>query len=259
MNEQELQALIDSDGIRFRAGFAADAQIKKEAKEAEPLASDEEISEMVRSVDYENIALHNTKTTIDAIIDRFPINPYRVFIHKKGNYRYDVATLRPYKGNRDPNHKPKYFKEISQYIVDKYNAIEVEGIESDDALGIYQCGSKWGSTVICSNDKDMLTIPGFHYNWVKGELVEVSPEEADMMFYWQMLVGDSSDNIPGITRVGPKTATKMLTPCTSAEDAKRVVQEAYKKEYGDKWEFAYREIGTLLYIRRYENGECPLL
>ena len=256
---RKLQALIDADGIVYRAGFSADAQLKKEAREAEPMASDEQIAQMLAETDYENIALHNVKTTVQSIVDRFPINPARVYLHKEGNYREALATLRPYKGNRDANHKPKYYREIKDYLFKHWDAEPVCGIETDDRLGIVQYEAPYGCTVICSNDKDMLQIPGFHYNWTKDELCEVSPEEADMMFYWQMLVGDSSDNIPGIYKVGPKTATKMLAPCHTNEQARDVVQQAYKKEYGDKWELAYREVGALLYIRRYELGDCPLL
>lgn len=51
--------------------------------------------------------------------------------------------------------------------------------------------------VICvSLDKDLLTIPGWHYNFVTEVEKFVSPLEALRNFYIQLLEGDASDNIP---------------------------------------------------------------
>ena len=262
MSEQELVPLIDTDIFRFRCGFAADYQIKKEAQLHYPDASDTEIAEILAETDYVHMALQNVKTVFEALQDRFGEN-YLAYIHKGGNFRYDIATIKPYKGNRDKTHKPKYFNEISDYIVGKWKAIEVEGIESDDAIGIKQSTSPWGTTVICSNDKDMKQIAGHHFNWVKNEFETVSPEDADLMFFWQMLVGDASDNIPGINQVGPKRADAILKDCNY--DISRIrneVQKLYAKQYGGEWRNAYNEVGALLYIHRspddLEKG-CPLL
>jgi 5'-3' exonuclease len=262
MNEETLVPLIDTDGLRFRCGFAADGQMKREAKLHEPDASPERIMEMIMEVDYLNIALHNTKTVLEAIQEKFRA-PHKAYIHKQGNFRYDVATILPYKGNRDKTHKPKYFNEISEYIVKHWGAIEVEGIESDDAMGIEQSLAPWATTVICSNDKDMLQIAGWHYNWVKEELVHVTPEEADLMFYWQMLVGDTADNIPGIKGIGEKRATAIVVDCgQDIAKVKAEVQRLYQKQYGMDWERPYNEVGTLLYIHRDHDDlqkGCPLL
>lgn len=262
MNEKELIPLIDTDIFRFRCGFAADAQIIREAKLHEPDATPERIAQMVAETDYVAMALQNVKTVFEALTDRFSDN-YKAYIHKEGNFRYDVATIKPYKGNRDKTHKPKYFNEISRYIVDTWGAIEVEGIESDDAIGIEQSMAPWGTTVICSNDKDMKQIAGYHFNWVKNEFEMVTPEDADTMFYWQLLVGDTSDNIPGINQIGEKRATALLQECGyDLMRYKAEIQKMYQKQYGPAWQDAYREVGTLLYIHRHpddlEKG-CPLL
>ena len=261
MNDKELIPLVDLDGVVFRCGFSADAQIKKEYLEVEPMASEEAIKEALASVDYLSHALGNTKTVMEAVLDRYSPE-YRAYLHAGGNYRYDVATIKPYKGNRDRDHKPKYFDEIRQYLFDVWKAIPVESIESDDAIGIEQSSMPYGSSVIVTNDKDLRQIAGYHFNWTKPELgtEEVSPEEADLMFYWQMLVGDTSDNIPGIWKIGPKTATKIIDECNGDLDrVKQSVIQCYTKQYGNDWQSAWNEIGTLLYIRRTEDGVCPLL
>lgn len=67
-----------------------------------------------------------------------------------------------------------------------------DGIEADDALGIDQDEN----TVICSIDKDLLQIPGKHYNFVKQEWATVSPMQGLRHFYGQIITGDATDNIP---------------------------------------------------------------
>lgn len=254
----DLLPLIDCDVLCYRCGFAADGQMKREAQAAEPGAGDDRIAEMLESVDYQYIAFQNVKTVMDAVVAKFNGN-YKAFIQGKGNFREELATLQEYKGSRKGKPKPKYFNEIRQYLINVWKAEVVDGQESDDALGIYQCSQPYGTTVIVSNDKDMDMIPGWHYNWVKEELYEVRPDEADMMLFWQVLQGDSTDDIPGIRGVGPATATKLLAPCKDAMEAQRVVTDAYTKEYGDNAQARLHEVANLLWIRREENQACPLI
>jgi hypothetical protein len=261
MDEKSLVSLIDLDGVVFRCGFAADAQVKNEFLTVEPMASPEAIKEALDATDYLHHALANVKTVMEAVVDRYS-KDYVAYLHDGGNYRYDVATILPYKGNRDKTHKPKYFDEIRTYLFDVWKATPVKDIESDDAIGIDQSQRPYGSSVIVTNDKDLRQIAGLHFNWTKPELgtEEVTPEEADLMFYWQMLVGDTSDNIPGIKQIGPKTATKIIDSCNGSIDrVKESVVQYYTKQYGNNWLSAWNEIGTLLYIRRTEDGVCPLL
>ena len=60
-------------------------------------------------------------------------------------------------------------------------------------------------------DKDLLQIPGNHYNFVKRELRFVDDDEAHLLLMRQCLTGDSADNIPGIRGIGPKKADKLLS------------------------------------------------
>lgn len=249
---KNLNPLIDADPFTYSCGFAADAQIKREVMEAG--GSVEDAAKAVEDTDYLANALANTKTAVDFILEQqFPDHEwYEVYLSGKGNFRYDLATIRPYKGNRDPSHKPKYFKEIREYLVGKYNAKVIEGQEADDAIGIKQYSHRDKSTVICSIDKDLKMIPGYHYNPRTGEFWYQKLEEANRFFWWQMLVGDSVDNIPGINKIGPKSADKIL----AKDDWRQVVDELYQKQYGDAWKDAMNEVAQLLWIRRKE-GQGP--
>jgi len=214
---------------------------------------------MVAGLDYEAIALQNVKTVMQHVVDKF--NPdYSAFISGKDNFRKELATILPYKGNRKDLHKPKYYAQIGDYLINRWHAVVANGQEADDALGIAQCTAPPASTVIVTTDKDLQQIPGWNYNWVKDVLVYLDTDEADMMLFYQMLVGDTSDNIPGINQIGDKRAKKVINDCDGHIDLVReCVQEYYRKQYGEDWERAYHEVGNLLWMRREENQECPLL
>lgn len=259
IQEKALIPLWDLDILQYRCGFAADAQIKKEAQQAEPGASDETIAEMCAGLDYTNIAIHNVKTVIEAVNERFSGEDAMYFVNGNNNFRYDVATIKPYKGNRDTTHKPKYYKEIKDYMVDHLGAKECHGMETDDMLGIVQCSSPL-DTVIVTTDKDLQMIPGYNFNWVKGELKFIDPEEADTMFWYQMLTGDATDNIPGITGIGDKRALKLIMSLDGdLAQIKAAVEQKYRDQYGDVWQAAMNEVATLLWIRREDKEGVPLL
>ena len=232
----------------YRCGFAADSQAKKEFGEDKYLERD-----------YLNWALGNTKTIMEELLEQaFPDHTYyKLYLTGSGNFRENLATIKKYKGNRDPNHRPKYYTEIKEYLVQRWGAEVIHGKEADDALAEEQWKNKDKSTVIVSIDKDLDMIPGFHYNWVKGVFYYVTIDEANLAFFRQMLVGDTTDNIPGITGVGPKTTAKLLPDGTDKHEAQRIVQSLYKKQYGDNWEGPYTEVANLLWMRREENQVCP--
>jgi DNA polymerase I len=99
--------------------------------------------------------------------------------------------------------------------------LRIEGVEADDVIGTLACrAAKAGKTVLISTgDKDMaqlvdgsITLINTMSNstldraGVKAKF-DVFPEQ---IIDYLALVGDSSDNIPGIEKVGPKTAAKWL-------------------------------------------------
>jgi hypothetical protein len=247
-----LNPLLDLDPMVYGSGFAADSEVRKELmrKGLSLEAAEAERKEM----DYTHIALGNTKSAVEVILrDAFSGHEwYRAFLTGKGNFRDKVATILPYKGNRDPNHKPKYFKDIREYLVDVYKAEVVEGQEADDMLGITQWSFPDKSTVICSIDKDLKQIPGYHYNPRRQSFWYQTIDEANNFFWWQMLVGDTTDNIPGIYGIGEKKADKAL----AGGNHRQVVEQMYQKQYGDKWRLAFEEVAQLLWMRR-EEGQGP--
>ena len=106
--------------------------------------------------------------------------------------------------------------------------LEIEGIEADDVIGTLarQAQEKGLRTVISTGDKDLAQLVNEQVtlvNTMSGERLDVAgviarfgvPPERIVDFL--TLVGDSVDNVPGVDKVGPKTAARWLAEYGSLE------------------------------------------
>lgn len=221
-------------------------------------------------------ALSNVKNTIEAILDNTKATKYVIYLTGEDNYRNDLVDY--YKANRKDARKPKWYQEIRDYLVDHWGAEVVNGIEADDAMGIAQIkGLQWiddglaissyveghpdvawacdleGDTTICTLDKDLNMIPGWHYNWVKQQQYWVTEDEATNFYYTQLCTGDSTDNIAGIPKCGPVKARKILEGKTGELELYAAVLAEYTKVYKDLGEEKLIENANLLWILREEG------
>lgn len=100
---------------------------------------------------------------------------------------------------------------LFRYSIDK-GARPADGMEADDLVSIWAHESRdhGEQYVICGIDKDLLQIPGNHYNYGKDTWQFVDDDTAHYNLMKQCLTGDNSDNIPGIKGIGPKKAEKIL-------------------------------------------------
>ena len=169
----------------------------------------------------------------------------RGYLTGKANYRDDIAKTQTYKGHRLGVAKPKHFDLMREYMEKAWGFEMQEGQEADDAIGIEAYKLDPRDYVICSIDKDLNNLRGWHYNFHKNEMYYVKEEEAIKNFYRQLLTGDRTDNIPGIKGIGDKKADKILDGLEEEEDLYRAVLEVYKynRDY-------LLEQGRLLWIRR---------
>lgn len=122
------------------------------------------------------------------------------------------------------------------------NIIEQAGLEADDLLGTIskRCGRQGMDVSVISGDRDLLQlatkrvkiripktkqgrteIEDYYAEDVK-ERYQVTPEE---FIDLKALMGDASDNIPGVPSIGEKTATKIITEYHSIENAYEHVEE----------------------------------
>jgi 5'-3' exonuclease len=102
--------------------------------------------------------------------------------------------------------------------------------------------------IICTTDKDLNMIRGWHYNMRKNEKFWVDEDDTLYTFYTQVLTGDRVDNIPGLHGIGPKKAEKILKGCKTEDQ----LYEAVLKAYDNNEEYLCEQ-AQLLWIRRKPN------
>ncbi len=129
----------------------------------------------------------------------------------------------------------------------KYKAIISEGEEADDLISKEAARLDYKACV-ASIDKDMLQLPCWHFNFVRGDYVKVEPFGGIKFFYTQILTGDTADNIAGLWKVGPVKAKKILDDAETEEDLWDCVVKAY-----DGNEDRVIENARLLWLRREEE------
>lgn len=175
---------------------------------------------------------------------------YMVFTYdrKEPSFRKDLYP--EYKANRstmpdDLAVQIPYIKKLAEYL--GIPALEVPLYEADDIIGtLVQLGLKHHhEVVIVSGDKDFGQLIRKHvvlYDTMK----DVKYDEAGVLEKWgvrpdqfidyQALVGDSSDNIPGVAGIGPKGAQKLLQQFKSVEDIYEHLDQVDSKGVREKLE-----------------------
>ncbi|MBK7983100.1 MAG: DNA polymerase I [Candidatus Competibacteraceae bacterium] len=126
-------------------------------------------------------------------------------------------------------HRPPLAPELSQQIEPLHACVralglpllQVAGVEADDVIGTLtrQATAKGLPVLIVSGDKDLAQLVGEQVRMLdtmKNVVTDVAGVEKKfgvppaLIVDWLALVGDSSDNIPGVAGVGPVTAAKWL-------------------------------------------------
>jgi hypothetical protein len=171
-------------------------------------------------------AIEGINTRIEQILNFAGTTHYVGFLTLSKCFRYQRAETRPYKYNRKGGApKPPIFYALKEYIQQKWGFYGVKGLEADDLVAIYQTKD----TIICSPDKDVLKqLAGTHFNYGKMEYIETTEEDANKFLLMQVLMGDSTDGIPGIPKVGPKTAEKWVNDNPKF----KMVLEKYQEKFG---------------------------
>jgi hypothetical protein len=202
-----------------------------------------------------SMAKSNCDKKVQDIVDSAGCEDYQIYLtDSPNNFRLTLATIKPYKGNRDDNGKPPYWADIRLHLVERHGAVVVSGYETDDKLAMEQSED----TVICSRDKDLDQVEGWHYSWTCGRQKErpiyfITESEGLRNFYTQMLIGDTGDNIPGLFGVGPTTANKKLAGLETELELYSAVQKMYEDRFGSYWELFLTENARLLYLLRSEE------
>jgi len=146
-----------------------------------------------------------------------------IFDAKGKNFRHDI--YKDYKANRPP--MPEDLREQLSPLKEICNAmgmpvIEIPKVEADDVIAsLANLGSKQGMPIIISSlDKDLMQLVDDPLikmmNTMNNQIYDVTGVQEkfgvhpNQIIDYLAIVGDSSDNIPGVPKVGPKTAVKWL-------------------------------------------------
>ncbi len=145
-----------------------------------------------------------------------------VYDAKGKTFRHEMYDL--YKANRPPA-PPELVTQI-QYVHDITRAMGLPlicetGVEADDVIGTLaaEASAKKIDVLIVTGDKDMAQLVNEHVTLIdtmKDQTLDVDGVfkkfgvRPNQIIDYLALMGDTSDNIPGVPKVGPKTAAKWL-------------------------------------------------
>ncbi len=213
-------ALLDGDLVAYRCA----ASCEKRNKEGE-----------ITELDPIDIAVLRADKLVKEILEAVHAEFYSVFLSGEDNFRKQIDPN--YKANRKDMPKPTHLEALREFLVLEHRAKVQDGIEADDAMGIEQCSSNQ-ETIVCSLDKDLLQIPGKHYQWAIGTATwskeakfhDITKRQGLINVYSQALIGDKSDNIIGVDKIGPVKAEKALGHLEEEQDMFDVVREKYKDD-----------------------------
>jgi len=214
-----LLILVDGSSYLFRAYHAMPAEMTNSS--GEPTGAIYGVVNMVRKL----------------MKDYAPSHIAVVFDAKGKTFRDDIYA--EYKANRPP--MPD---DLRSQIDPVHNIIKAmglplivkEGVEADDVIGTLavQATAQGIDTIISTGDKDMAQLVNEHVSLVNTmnnstldpqgvvDKFSVRPEQ---IIDYLALMGDSSDNIPGVPKVGPKTAAKWLNKYGSKDSIKQHADE----------------------------------
>lgn len=188
---------------------------------------------------------------IDEVTEKLKATEVTICLSGKGNFRYDLNPN--YKSNRKDTRKPIVYSELKQWMLNNYGAQMEDKLEADDLLGIL--ATRTPGSIIVSPDKDMQCIPGKLYR--QGELMDISPMEANYFHMHQTLTGDPTDGYPGCPGVGAVTAKKLLAG--TPETWWTSVLQAYQKAgCTDDDALMNARMAYILRDENYVNGEVKL-
>ncbi len=205
--------LIDGSSYLFRA-YHATARANMSTSTGQPTGAVRTIINMISKLKQEHPA------------DYFAV----IFDAKGKTFRHDMYP--DYKATRPP--MPDELRSQIDYVHRIIRAmglplVSVTGVEADDVIGtLANQGTEQKMDVLVSTgDKDMAQLVNEHVQLIdtmKNVIYDrqgvidkfgIAPEQ---IIDYLALMGDSSDNIPGVPKVGPKTAVKWLVEYTTLDN-----------------------------------------
>ena len=181
--------------------------------------------------------------------------PFILCFSDRVNFRKEVWP--DYKAGRT-SEKPVLLGDIREWMIESFPSTIIPRLEADDVMSILSTSNP-GQYTIVTMDKDLKGTPGkmLHVKRNGEHLhLDITPEEAQLWHYTQVMMGDGADGVPGLRGVGEKTAKKIFT----LEGATwQTIVKAYEKQ-GRTAEEALRNARMLKMLDNtlYVDGEIKL-
>lgn len=202
------------------------------------------------------IGVYRVNDLVSRILQAVGATEHEGYLSGASNYR---KTIDPeYKSNRKDIQRPKFLEPLREHLITEWQAHVTDNIEADDAIAI--AATKYFKEgvpfTVCSLDKDLKQIPGKHYRWefagtssgktwVKPEEhFFVSPLDGLKFFYRQLLIGDTSDNVKGVHRIGKVKASAFIDHLETEEEMYEVCRSLYQDD------LRLLKNGQLLWLQR---------
>lgn len=317
--------LIDGDSILFKAASAGE-QVWYVAKDAEGnevarfqsassykswiqsceiLGFDSvygyegDIESLTRETEYEYKDVKHCYDSFDKSVNEWlyysGCEEWKMWIGKATglkNFRYDIATIHPYKKDRDKMRKPYYLEQVRKYASTKPQVKVIKGsVEVDDRV-VAEAEKLKHKCVLGFVDKDNTQAKGCYQLFMGYSDTpyfvtarSVGEIKMDGKKVWatsylrvasQLLHGDKAvDGIVGLPKYGPTRAYELLKEFDGvhvkhASEVFVKVSEEYKKHYGDShtyphcytgeeitrnWKEMFEENLRLLWMKRHRDDE----
>ena len=256
---------IDSDSLLYRASHLVCCKDDKALAEAEALEDDGEdiglatqdrldtlegMKKIFHSMANEIVDAVKLERDIEEVIYVLTVKPKLSCCNgMEDNFRYNVmasvpdTNVKDYKANRAGMAVPDGLNDIYEYVFKLPNTICVSGIEADDVCVRYGIDGH----VIAALDKDVLGSLLHAYNYGRKEWVEHTAEDVAKFPYLQTIMGDTSDGLRGVYRVGLKGAEKALADIDSTNQYAMWV--AVLKQYYMKDQTLDEAVATMRCVR----------
>ncbi|TVT82250.1 DNA polymerase I [Pseudomonas sp. H3(2019)] len=168
-------------------------------------------------------AVKGVLNMLKSLRKQYPDSPFAVvFDAKGGTFRDDLYA--EYKANRPsmPDDMRVQIEPLHASVIALgFPLLCVDGVEADDVIGTLARSSAAADrpVVISTGDKDMAQLVDGHItlvNTMTGSAMDVAGVKEkfgvapEQIIDYLALMGDSSDNIPGVPGIGPKTASGLL-------------------------------------------------
>lgn len=223
--------LIDGNSVAFRAFYALFRQLDR----------------FVSPDGLHTNAIYTFKNMLDAILKQ--VDPTNILVaFDAGKVTFRTKMYEDYKGGRQktPSELLEQMPVIRELLTDLgIKSYELKDYEADDIIGTLSKKAEesgWEVTIV-TGDKDLTQLAsdkvtvlitkngvGDTEAFTPEHMKEVNGVTPRQFIDMKALMGDSSDNYPGVTKVGPKTASKLIQEYGSLENLYEHVDEMKKSK-----------------------------